>query len=197
MARHLDRRRLISSSCSLIGIAVKLDFSSTHLVACRLLFASSISGLEGGSCGPGEVRDSPGAAGSPSRPAWNTHTVLVLLNAKHYCRHHHHCCYYYYYSPEIAANDILSTPKENPFGGDGCSGAVQGDCLLPSGPDGCYWWEVLTRQRLTTTQTENIKQLIVACSEYCQNSRLNHKLFKDVEYTLTYKNHCLSFVHLS
>lgn len=47
-------------------------FSSTYLVACRLLFVSSMSGLEGGCRGPGGVRGSPGAAGSPSRPAWNT-----------------------------------------------------------------------------------------------------------------------------
>ena len=31
-----------------------------------------MSGLDGGCSGPGGVRGSPGAAGSPSRPAWNT-----------------------------------------------------------------------------------------------------------------------------
>jgi hypothetical protein len=51
----------------------------THLVACRLLFASSISGLEGGWSGPGGDRDSPGTAGSPSRPAWNTIQYAVTF----------------------------------------------------------------------------------------------------------------------
>ena len=52
-------------------------------MACRLPFVSSISGLDGGCSGPGEVRGSPGAAGSPSRPAWNTHAHIrcyLMLN---------------------------------------------------------------------------------------------------------------------
>jgi hypothetical protein len=54
------------------GRGIHRIFSSTYLVACRLLFVSSMSGLDGGCSGPGGVRGSPGAAGSSSRPAWNT-----------------------------------------------------------------------------------------------------------------------------
>jgi hypothetical protein len=66
-------------------------------------------------------------------------------------------------------------PRENPCG-DGCSGAVQGECLLPGGREGCSWWEIRHARGLHCyKQTENIKQLRVACSEcifivYCECS---------------------------
>jgi hypothetical protein len=41
-----------------------------------------------------------------------------------------------------------------------------GGCLLPGGLEGCYWWEVWHARVLRYyTQTENIEQLRVACSE--------------------------------
>jgi len=41
-----------------------------------------MSGLDGGCSGPGGVRGSPGAAGSPSRPAWNTSSSnnIILMS---------------------------------------------------------------------------------------------------------------------
>lgn len=64
------------------GRGINRIFSSTYLVACRLLFVSSMSGLEGGCREPGGVRGSPGAAGSPSRPAWNTSSSnnIILIS---------------------------------------------------------------------------------------------------------------------
>jgi hypothetical protein len=47
---------------------------------------------------------------------------------------------------------------------NGCSGAMQGECLLSGRLEGCYCWEVW-HARDTTTHTENIKQLRSACSE--------------------------------
>lgn len=42
-----------------------------------------MSGLDGGCSGPGGVRASPGASGSPSRPAWNTSSSSnnIILNS--------------------------------------------------------------------------------------------------------------------
>jgi hypothetical protein len=49
----------------------------------------------------------------------------------------------------------------------GGSGAVRGDSLLVVGLKGCYWWKTVwrTRELHCYIQTENIKQLRVACSE--------------------------------
>jgi hypothetical protein len=49
---------------------------------------------------------------------------------------------------------------------DGCSGAVQGECLLPGEIEGCCW-QVLRHARDLHyyTQTDNIKQLRAACSK--------------------------------
>jgi hypothetical protein len=68
-----------------------------------------------------------------------------------------------------------------------CSDAVQGECILPGGLEGDCWWEVW-RAIDTTTQTENIKQLRVACSECAfsviwKYSRLYHRRFRNVECT--------------
>jgi hypothetical protein len=48
------------------------------------------------------------------------------------------------------------------------SGAVRGECVLVGGLKGCYWWKTLWRIRELHyyIQTENIKQLRVACSEF-------------------------------
>jgi hypothetical protein len=53
-----------------------------------------------------------------------------------------------------------------PAGGAG-SGAFRGESLLAGGLKGCYWWktEWRTRELHCYIQTENIKQLRVACSE--------------------------------
>jgi hypothetical protein len=49
---------------------------------------------------------------------------------------------------------------------DGSSGAVQGECLLLGGIEGCSWCEVWhVRETRYYTQTVNLKQLSVACSE--------------------------------
>jgi hypothetical protein len=65
--------------------------------------------------------------------------------------------------------------------------------LLPGKLEGCYRWKYDTPETYTTTLTENIKQLRVACSEctctlYCGCSDNILDWFKDVEYTKINEN---------
>jgi hypothetical protein len=65
-----------------------------------------------------------------------------------------------------SVDSTVRISRESPCGGGG-SGAVRGESLLVGGLKGCYWWKTVWRIRELHCyiQTENIKQLRVACSE--------------------------------
>jgi hypothetical protein len=51
---------------------------------------------------------------------------------------------------------LQSTGQEKIPAGGSSSGAVQGECVLPDGLEGCYWWQVwhtTTTHRLKTSSS--------------------------------------------
>jgi hypothetical protein len=91
---------------------------------------------------------------------------------------------------------------ESPCGGGGGSALVWygGECVLVGRLKGCYWWKTVwrTRELHCYIQTENIKQLRVACSECtctvycgCYDNVLHWMTLNSSEHM---KDFCLLFV---